>query len=39
VKRFLCRVFGHRVPASKRFLLTQKRARCTRCAKRVRIAR
>jgi hypothetical protein len=39
MRRYLCRVFGHRVPESKRFLLTQKRARCSRCGKRVRIAR
>jgi hypothetical protein len=37
VKRYLCRVFGHRVPEGKRFFLTQRRARCTRCGKRVRV--
>ena len=37
VKRHLCRVFGHRIPEGKRFFLTQRRARCSRCGKRVRI--
>ena len=37
VKQYLCRVFGHRVPESRRFFLTQRRARCSRCGKRVRV--
>ena len=37
VRQALCRVFGHRVPESKRFFLTQRRARCSRCGKRVRV--
>jgi len=39
VKAVLCRVLGHNVPEAKRFFLTQRRARCARCGKRVRINR
>jgi hypothetical protein len=37
MKRLACRLLGHRVPEGKRFFLTQRRASCTRCGKRVRI--
>ena len=37
MRRYLCRVVGHRVPAGKRFFITQRRARCVRCGKRVRV--
>ena len=37
MKELLCKVLGHRVPESKRFFLTQRRARCSRCGKRVRV--
>ena len=39
MRRFLCRALGHRVPEGRRFLLTQRRARCARCGKRVRVNR
>jgi hypothetical protein len=37
VRRYVCKVVGHRVPEAKRFFLTQRRARCLRCGKRVRV--
>ncbi len=33
----LCKVLGHKVPKSRRFFLTEKGARCSRCGKRVRV--
>jgi hypothetical protein len=35
--KLVCRLFGHRVPESRRFFLTERRARCSRCGKRVQI--
>jgi hypothetical protein len=32
-----CRVLGHKIPQSRRFFLTQRRARCVRCGRRVRL--
>jgi hypothetical protein len=32
-----CRLFGHKIPRSRRFFLTQRRARCVRCGRRVRV--
>jgi hypothetical protein len=37
--KFLCRVLGHKVPESRRFFLTERRARCVRCGRRVRLKR
>jgi hypothetical protein len=37
--KILCRVLGHKVPESRRFFLTERRARCARCGKRVRLKR
>lgn len=31
-----CRLFGHKVPKSRWFFLTERRQRCERCGKRVR---
>jgi len=37
VMRHLCKVLGHKVPKGRRFFLTERRARCVRCGKRVRV--
>jgi hypothetical protein len=37
VWRHLCKVFGHKGPKTRRFFLTERRARCARCGKRVRV--
>jgi len=37
--RLRCKLLGHKVPDAKRFFLTERRARCLRCGKRVRIKR
>jgi hypothetical protein len=37
MRRHLCKVFGHKVPKGRRFFLTEHRARCDRCGKRVRV--
>ncbi|HEY7178703.1 MAG TPA: DUF1660 family phage protein [Gaiella sp.] len=33
----LCKLFGHKVSKGRRFFLTERRGRCDRCGKRVRL--
>ena len=35
--KVLCKLLGHKVPESRRFFLTERRTRCTRCGKRIRL--
>ena len=35
MKRWRCRVFGHKVSKSRRFFLTERSQRCDRCGERV----
>ena len=37
MRRYLCKLLGHKVPEVRRFFLTERRARCARCGKRVRV--
>jgi len=34
-----CKLFGHKVSKARGFFLTERRARCSRCGKRVRLKR
>jgi hypothetical protein len=34
-----CKLLGHKVPEARKFFLTERRARCQRCGKRIKLKR